>query len=52
MFTKAFENLKQLLVNPLKLNLRMVKKALSGFYYVPAAFFDKQKLHHLEKAGV
>jgi radical SAM superfamily enzyme YgiQ (UPF0313 family) len=47
----AFENLKQLFLHPFKSNLKMVKKALSGLYYLPAAFIDKQKLRELEKTG-
>ena len=47
----AFENLKQLFLHPFKSNVRTVKKAVSGIYYLPAAFFDKQKLRKLEKAG-
>jgi radical SAM superfamily enzyme YgiQ (UPF0313 family) len=47
----AFENLKQLFLHPFKSNLRTVKKAVSGLYYLPAAFFDKQKLRQLEKTG-
>ncbi len=46
----AFENLKQLFIHPFKSNLATIKKALSGCYYIPAAFLDKQKLHQLEKA--
>ena len=46
----AFENMKQLLSNPLKVNAKRIKKALSAIYYLPAAFIDKQKLHRLEKA--
>ena len=48
----AFENIKQLLSHPFKSNFKMVKKALSAMYYMPAAYFDKQKLHQLEKPGV
>lgn len=48
----AFENLKQLFSQPFKSNIRTVKKAMSGLYYMPAAFFDKQKLRQLEKTGV
>ena len=48
----AFENIKQLLSHPFKSNFKTVKKALSGLYYLPAAFLDKQKLHQLEKATV
>ena len=46
----AFENLKKVISNPFKINLMIIKKALSGLYYLPAAFIDKQKLHHLEKS--
>ena len=45
----ALENLKQLFANPMKVNLKRLKKAVSAIYYLPAAFIDKQKLHHLEK---
>ena len=45
----AFENWKQLLADPLKLNARKIKKALSALYYLPASFIAKQKLHQLEK---
>ncbi|MFM6924517.1 MAG: B12-binding domain-containing radical SAM protein [Ferruginibacter sp.] len=47
----AFENMKQLFINPLKSNVRTVKKALSALYYVPASYLDKQKLRQLEKTG-
>jgi anaerobic magnesium-protoporphyrin IX monomethyl ester cyclase len=47
----AFENLKHLFLHPFKSNLRTVKKAVSGLYYLPAAFLDKQKLRQLEKTG-
>ena len=46
----SFENWRQLFINPLKSNLVTLKKALSGFYYVPAAFIEKKKLQKLEKA--
>ncbi len=45
----AFENLKRLFSHPFKSNFKTIKKALSGLYYMPAAFLDKQKLHQLEK---
>lgn len=48
----AIENIKQLFFHPLKSNFRVIKKALSGIYYTPAAFLDKQKLHQLEKAVI
>ena len=47
----AFENIKQLFTDPLKMNSKRIKKALSAVYYLPAAFIDKQKLHQLEKAA-
>lgn len=46
----AFENIQQLFLHPLKTNFRTVKKALSGLYYAPAAFLEKQKLLQLEKS--
>jgi len=46
----AFENLRQLFTNPLKMNLKKIKKAISAVYYLPAAFIEKQKLQQLEKA--
>jgi radical SAM superfamily enzyme YgiQ (UPF0313 family) len=45
----AYENIRQLLFHPFKSDLRTLKKALSGLYYTPAAFLDKQKLLQLEK---
>lgn len=47
----AFDNIKQLLLHPLKTNAGMVKKAASALYYIPAAFLDKQKLRKLEKSN-
>jgi radical SAM superfamily enzyme YgiQ (UPF0313 family) len=46
----AFENLKQTLFHPKKINFSAVKKILSGLYYIPATFFEKRKLQQLEKA--
>ena len=45
----SFENLRQLIANPLKGNFPMFKKALSALYYIPSAFIEKRKLHQLEK---
>ena len=45
----SFENWRQLFSNPVKSNFTTLKKALSGFYYVPSAFIEKRKLHQLEK---
>ncbi|HTB53561.1 MAG TPA: radical SAM protein [Ferruginibacter sp.] len=47
----AFENLQQLFTQHAKLNLGIIKKIVSGLYYVPAAFIEKVKLHQLEKAS-
>ena len=46
----AFKNMKQLIAHPVKSNLSTLKKAISGLYYLPAAFFAKIKLNRLEKA--
>ncbi len=45
----AYENLKQLLRQPFRVSSTRIKKALSGLYYIPAAFIDKVKLQQLEK---
>ena len=45
----SFENFKQLFSDPLKINYWTLKKALSGIYYVPSAFFEKIKLLQLQK---
>jgi len=45
----AFENMIKLFTHPLKTNLFTLKKALSGFYYLPATFVEKIKLNRLEK---
>ncbi|HET7115339.1 MAG TPA: radical SAM protein [Hanamia sp.] len=44
----SIENARQLFANPVKANLPTLKKAISGIYYVPAAFIGKIKLHQLE----
>ena len=44
----AFEDVKLLFAHPLKLNFHRLKRALSVFYYLPAAFIDKQKLRFFE----
>jgi anaerobic magnesium-protoporphyrin IX monomethyl ester cyclase len=48
----ALDNLKQLILHPFKANLKILKKACSGIYYLPASFIHKQKLSLLEKASV
>jgi radical SAM superfamily enzyme YgiQ (UPF0313 family) len=45
----AFENMKTLVRRPSKANRYMVKKALSGLYYIPATFIEKIKLNQLAK---
>jgi len=47
----ALDNLKQLVTKPFSLRMDIVKKALSGLYYLPAAYADKLKLKKLESAG-
>jgi radical SAM superfamily enzyme YgiQ (UPF0313 family) len=47
----SFENIRQLFTDPVKTNLTSLKKAISGIYYVPAAFIDKIKLYQLEKGN-
>ena len=44
----AFDSLKQIFLHPEKINLRRIKKAISGIYYTPASFFAKRKLDSLE----
>jgi hypothetical protein len=45
----AFENVKQLFAHPFKASVAGIKKAVSAFYYLPAAYIDKLKLKRLEK---
>ena len=45
----AFEQLGKLFSHPLQINFRTLKKALSGFYYIPAVFYEKIKLEQLER---
>jgi radical SAM superfamily enzyme YgiQ (UPF0313 family) len=46
----AFDNLKKLLTHPARSRFTEIKKALSGIYYIPSAFFEKRKLNQLEKS--
>jgi hypothetical protein len=48
----AFEDVKQVFAHPLALNFARLKRAMSAFYYLPAAFIDKVKLRFLEKPAV
>ena len=45
----AFENLKKMLLNPLKTDGITLKRALSSIYYLPSAMINKFKLNQLEK---
>ncbi len=45
----AFDNFRVLLTHPASGKFSHIKKALSGLYYVPAAFIEKKKLNQLEK---
>jgi hypothetical protein len=45
----AYENFRQFLTHPIRSNAGIIKKALSGLYYVPATFIEKLKLRQLEK---
>ncbi len=45
----AFDNFRRLLFHPARGKFMQVKKALSGLYYIPAAFIEKKKLNQLEK---
>jgi radical SAM superfamily enzyme YgiQ (UPF0313 family) len=46
----ARATLKKIFDEPSKITLSRIKKALSFAYYIPATFFEKQKLEKLEKA--
>ncbi len=45
----AFENLCRLIAHPVSSSPATLKKALSGLYYMPAAFIEKIKLKQLQK---
>jgi anaerobic magnesium-protoporphyrin IX monomethyl ester cyclase len=46
----AKNSLVQLVKNPLKMNFKSLKKALSVLYYTPATMVEKYKLNQTEKA--
>ncbi len=48
----AFEDVKQVFAHPMHLNFARLKRAMTAFYYLPAAFIDKQKLRYLERLPV
>jgi radical SAM superfamily enzyme YgiQ (UPF0313 family) len=45
----AIHNFRHLLKHPADSKFAELKKALSGLYYMPAAFFEKRKLKYLQK---
>ncbi len=45
----AYENIRQMIARPFKINFFRIKRALSALYYLPAAFIDKLRLRRLEK---
>src|SRR6185312_15515045 len=45
----ALDYLRNLFTHPLAGKFIYIKKALSGLYYIPAAFIEKKKLQQLEK---
>ncbi len=45
----AGENLKQLFLRPFRMRFAMLRKALSGLYFVPATWAARYRLHQLEK---
>jgi len=45
----AYENIRQMISRPVKINSFRIKRALSALYYLPAAFIDKLRLRRLEK---
>ncbi|HMU73294.1 MAG TPA: radical SAM protein, partial [Ferruginibacter sp.] len=47
----AIEELKKILLHPLRANLSAWKKACSALYYAPASRWERYKLHQLEKTG-
>lgn len=44
----AMDNAIQAVRTPLKMRLLMLKKILSGIYYIPAAYIEKRKLQQLQ----
>lgn len=46
----AYEHLRRLLKQPATLDAGILKKIISGLYYIPATFMEKRKLYRLEKA--
>jgi anaerobic magnesium-protoporphyrin IX monomethyl ester cyclase len=45
----ALDNARELISHPAKVSLKKIRKAASYFYYLPASFLAKLKLHALEK---
>ena len=46
----AKASLKKIFIEPSKITVKSIKKALSFGYYLPLAFYEKQKLNKLENA--
>jgi anaerobic magnesium-protoporphyrin IX monomethyl ester cyclase len=46
----AFENIRRIISNPFKINMFMLKKALSALYYIPTSLYAGWKLNRLENA--
>jgi radical SAM superfamily enzyme YgiQ (UPF0313 family) len=46
----ALDQATRLWQRPERVQLESIKKALSALYYIPAAYFEKQKLKHLQYA--
>jgi anaerobic magnesium-protoporphyrin IX monomethyl ester cyclase len=47
----AFENAREIISYPSRINGERIKKALSVLYYLPAAYLEKRKLSHLENSA-
>ena len=45
----ALETIKNLFRQPLRINAKLIRSACSFFYFLPAAFIEKQKLNALER---
>jgi radical SAM superfamily enzyme YgiQ (UPF0313 family) len=48
----AWENIRKIFRHPFLVTPSIIKKAVSIAYYIPAAFFAKQKLNVIEKASL
>jgi hypothetical protein len=48
----AFKNIRKVLQHPAGSKFTEFRKALSGLYYVPAAYLEKRKLIQLQKEEI